>query len=143
MSTRCTINFGYGGPEDGTLIAKIYRHSDGYPEEPGVLSDLRSFFEAVITETRDHRFDDPSYLSTKFVVWQARQLAQYQTYTATEDTPETGSLNFLGVGIESVDPGDLSYTYWVACGRGRTPEVYWRPIREEEWRQGEPETEES
>lgn len=102
MSTRCTINFGHGAPhgEFQAPVAKIYRHSDGYPNsEHGVLADLGRFHEALPV---DSRINDPSYLAAKFVVWQAGEFAR-------GDDP----LEFLSVGVLTEDPGDLEYTYWI------------------------------
>lgn len=110
MSTRSTINFGYGSPSntgENKPTAKIYRHSDGYPE--GVLPDLKRFFTEVEDQTRGgysgSRFNDPSYLAAKFVVWQAGEYAR---------DPEK-PLEFLSVGVLDEDPGDIAFTYWIDC----------------------------
>lgn len=111
MSTRCTINFMYGENE---IAAKIYRHSDGYPDtEHGVPADLDRFFKDVQAQTKDTRFSDPSYLAAKYVVWQAAQYAG--------DNP----LDFLSVGVCMKDPGDIEYTYFVTWTGGPLPEVTW------------------
>ena len=55
MSTRCTINFCYK-TEDGEpeVVAKIYRHSDGYPDtEHGVKNCLKRFFKDVEKRIKD------------------------------------------------------------------------------------------
>ena len=108
MSTRCIINFGVGSSID----AKVYRHSDGYPD--GILPDLKKFFKDVMAQTKDTWFDDPSYLAAKFVVWQASLYAQklddkFQ-YVPAE------MLDFTGVGICQENPGDIDYEYFVDCG---------------------------
>jgi hypothetical protein len=118
MSTRCTINF----TEGGRVIAKIYRHSDGYPDtEHGVLADIAKFFADVEAQTSDTRFGDASYLAAKFVVWQAGQYAR-----------PGKPLDFLSLGILGKDPGDIEYTYAVECEKreasGR-PKVSHRSVR--------------
>lgn len=106
MSTRATVHF----QSNGETQAIIYRHSDGYPEGLGV--DLVQFFKDVQGQTKDTRFDDPSYLAAKFVVWQASQYA-------TNGKP----LDFLSVGVYLEDPGDIQYRYLVACDNRDVPEV--------------------
>jgi hypothetical protein len=98
--TRCTINF----CENNNVYAKIYRHSDGYPES--ILPDLKEFFETVKKETDDHRFHHAEYLAAKFVVWQARQFSR-----------PSGSLDFISVGVCMEDPGDIAHTYFVNCDK--------------------------
>lgn len=113
MSTRCNIHF--TEHDAGTVVANVYRHSDGYPE--GVLPDLQQFFTDVEDQTSDTRFDDPSYLAAKFVVWQAGQYARGGK-----------PLDFLSVGVSTADAGDGEYVYTVACSRpfsGGRPEVTW------------------
>lgn len=108
MSTRCTINFCF---PDGEVCAKVYRHTDGYPDgDSGVPADLARFFKAVQEQTDDPRFGDPSYLAAKFVVWQANEHRRGASLTP---------LDFLGVGILMEDPGDIAYSYNVICGPSR------------------------
>lgn len=95
MSTRCVVNFTW----NGEVEAKIYRHHDGYPDsEHGVIAALQRFFADVEAETRDTRFDDPSYLAAKFVLWQQKTLAN------------------IGCGVLREDPGDIAFRYFVDCG---------------------------
>ena len=103
MSTRCVINF---CDSDGTHVAKVYRHCDGYPGPNGVDGDMQKFFEAVQAETQDTRFDHAEYLAAKFIVWQAEQNRKY-----TSGKP----LDFLSVGIITRDPGDIEYIWTVTC----------------------------
>lgn len=108
MSTRCIINFCSGGE----IIAKVYRHCDGYPcPINGVDSSLEDFFNAVQEECFDTRFDDPSYLAAKFVVWQAGKYAN-----------KPGSLNFLSVGVLMEDPSDIQYRWFVDCDSSSKPQ---------------------
>ncbi len=133
MSTRCVINF-----TDGKRIdAKVYRHSDGYPDGPnGVPADLKHFFADVVKQTKDTRFDDPSYLAAKYVVWQADQNRQMEDkYHASlqkagdprfeQQHESTSMLDFLGVGIVLEDPGDIEYRYFVDCSTAKPPKVRW------------------
>jgi hypothetical protein len=109
MSTHCTINF---CDESGQACAKVYRHSDGYPDgNGGVLADLALFFEDVKSQTSgDARFNDPSYLAAKYVVWQS---SKYRRSSA--------ALDFLGVGVLMQDPGDIAYAYNLICGSRSLP----------------------
>jgi hypothetical protein len=127
MSTRCTINFCYGGKE---IAAKVYRHYDGYPEgDSGVLEALQKFFAAVEADTEDTRFSDPTYLAAKFVVWQADQMTgSYENGTFVKSDKK---MAFTGVGVCIEDPGDIEYTYYVDCKNSDTlgrPEVTYKDI---------------
>lgn len=114
MSTRSTTHF--IGHKGETPEAIIYRHSDGYPEGHG--RDLQAFFAAVEEQTQDTRFNDPSYLSAKLVVFLAREFATSPSLTTHEWTShaDTRPLDFISVGIVSKDPGDIEYRYVVNCG---------------------------
>lgn len=119
MSTRCNIHF---TDRTGEVEANIYRHGDGYPE--GVLPDLEKFFAAVEAQTRDTRYNDPSYLAAKFVVWQAWESAQAWAGVFS-DSAAPAPLAFLSVGIMSQDAGDGAYVYTVTChGDGRPTVTY-------------------
>lgn len=111
MSTRCTINFVEGTHH----VAKIYRHSDGYPDGPGVLGDMEKFFSEVERQTADTRFTDASYLAAKFVVWQAELVAR--RLERSDLDAKKHNLVFLGVGILTKDPSDIEYTYKVDCAK--------------------------
>jgi hypothetical protein len=131
MSTRCVINFTAGKE----IIAKVYRHCDGYPD--GVLPDLQTFFTAVEGDTKDTRFGDPSYLAAKYVVWQAEQYAN--TYDFRTNPPSKKAkprLDFLSVGIVLTNPFDIEYEYDVQCARldskGRPTVKSGRPKKEKE-----------
>lgn len=103
MSTRCVLNFHEN--ENSEPEAKVYRHSDGYPE--GVLPDLEKFFNDVIENCHGNtRFDDPSYLAAKFVVWQMDY-----------------ALPSLGCGILMKDPGDIEWSYKIICSGREKPRV--------------------
>jgi hypothetical protein len=113
---------------DGEVIAKIYRHCDGYPE--GVLPDLKQFFKDVEEQCAgDTRFDDPEYLAAKFVVWQANQNVQPSPFEGKDAKPEK-MLNFLSLGIAKRDHGDVEYLYDVIClnARNKRPEVKHREV---------------
>lgn len=121
MSTRCVINFCHGKD----IIAKVYRHCDGYPKlhpnSCGVDEDLNSFFDDVISECHgDNRFDDPSYLAAKFVVWQADKFSH-----------SGNKLNFLSVGVLMEDPSDIEYRWFVDCKNSKRPNVRYEEIYSE------------
>lgn len=116
MSTRCNIHFTYDGRDK--VLANVYRHSDGYPD--GVLPDLDKFFAAVEDQTEDTRFNDPTYLAAKYVVWQAGEYARYGDALAGG---RPAPLAFLGVGVTTYDAGDGEYVYTVACKSDGRPEV--------------------
>ena len=110
MSTRCIINF---GKDKKNPDAKVYRHSDGYPKT--IRADLQQFFEDVTKQTKDTRFDDPSYLAAKYVVWQAHEYAE--TLNARFERVPSEMLDFGGVGVCQKNPGDIDYEYFVDCGQ--------------------------
>jgi len=134
MSTRAVVNFyneynadgpkrdarGRFAPGKGTakvrkLVAKIYRHGDGYPD--GLGKDLQAFLDLVKATLKDTRFNDASYLAAKWVVHDAGRMAKYQNYDFNTRTygPVTNPLQFLSVGIMMEDPGDIEYSYDVIC----------------------------
>lgn len=147
MSTRCVINFcnPTGLPNKSVtdfarkIEAKIYRHSDGYPNrETGVLADLDRFFEEVIAQTTGPDtpsrsgtcFSDPSYLAAKFVVWQAQQFCytyQYDPDGNFESSSywKTHPLGFLSLGVVTENPVGVEYEYFVVCENGEKPKVFW------------------
>ena len=103
MSTRATVHFRYMGKTE----AIVYRHNDGYPE--GLGKDLQDFLEYIKIRLKDNRFTDPTYLASKWVVWDSKK------YTKDND------LDFLSVGVVMQDPGDINYRYYVDCN----PEPYY------------------
>jgi hypothetical protein len=109
MSTRASIHF---QGNDGKTNAIIYRHHDGYPK--GLGKDLKIFLQEVKRQCKDTRFDDPSYLAAKFIVWQSVKYA--------EDSISK-PLNFLGIGICIKDPGDIEYKYLIKCKNNKLPVI--------------------
>lgn len=109
MSTRATIHFVDSKGEKPTAI--IYRHGDGYPD--GLGKDLQQFFKDVNEQCTGGwggtRFSDAAYLSAKWVVWDANQMAKYA------GNKEPKLLDFLSVGILNRDPDDIEYRYTVHC----------------------------
>lgn len=101
MSTRSTMHFLDSEEKDATPEAIVYRHYDGYPEGAG--TDIYRFFQAVEKATSDTRFNDPTYLAAKYVVWQAGEFGQ--------------GLQFLGVGVMQRDPLDIEYRYVIECAK--------------------------
>lgn len=124
MSTRCSIHFTY--PDSTEVQANVYRHSDGYPD--GVLPDLEQFFADVEAQTKDTRFSDPTYLAAKFVVWQAGKMAEIGARYRFEGGNDVRPLDFLSVGVQITDPGDIEYVYTVECGGSGRPKVTYREV---------------
>lgn len=123
MSTRSMTDFVHGD----TVRARIYRHSDGYPEGAGV--DIYRFFGDVEAQTADRRFDDASYLAAKYVVWLAREFSRYssEAYDAARGLESAQReeaavaygrehpLAFLSVGVAMEYPCDIAFIYVVDC----------------------------
>ena len=108
MSTKCVVNFSHE-----VIMSKVYIHSDGYPDgEHGIPARLETFFDDVKAQTSDTRFNDPSYLAAKFVVW-----------IANNDARKGYHLDFTGVGVVIKDPEDIEYSYFVDCSVAGRPEV--------------------
>lgn len=111
MSTRATVHFQYNGKTE----AIVYRHTDGYPE--GLGEDLKQFFADVETQCSNGyggtRFNDPTYLAAKFVVWQAMQ------YAENKEKP----LDFLSIGVMMEDPYDIAYRYLLECSTRTPPKI--------------------
>lgn len=107
MSTRATIHFHYEGDTKPTAI--IYRHGDGYPD--GLGKDLDQFVKELKENVEDNRLNDAAYLAAKWVVWDARQMANI----GHSLDKEKHYLNFLSVGIVAKDPCDIEYRYKVVC----------------------------
>ena len=119
MGTRATVHFRGpwnvgAGPFDSSQNPKaiVYRHFDGNPS--GLGEDLRKFFAEVITQTKDTRFTDPSYLAAKFVVWQAGEYAEedYKNGQWVKRDPPR-PLDFRSVGVVLEDPDDIEFRYHV------------------------------
>ena len=100
MSTRAIVHF----MQNGEIEARIYRHSDGYPE--GLGQDLVAFLQELKDNVRDNRFNDAGYLA-------AKGGGRDATYNRQYANGEPHDLNFLGVGVVSADPGDIEYRYEV------------------------------
>lgn len=104
MSTPCVTEF---VDYDGSAVAAVYRHWDGYPEGAG--ADVSAFLRQVEEDTPgDTRFADPSYLAARYVVFLADMFRDR----------DAGPLAFISVGI--MPPGadyGQSFTYRVDCGQ--------------------------
>jgi hypothetical protein len=130
MSTRCTTHFTHGEH----TVAIVYRHSDGYPEGAGL--DIRQFL-LDCAQLDDPRFDDPSYLAAKYVVWLADHFNTHYDSAARDFVKSENRLDFLSVGICQEDPCDIEYRYTIDCGErvawgfqhGFTPKVSCLKIR--------------
>jgi hypothetical protein len=129
MSTRSTTHFiGRKGEKPEAIV---YRHADGYPEGHG--KDLQRFFDDVEAQTKDTRFNDPSYLAAKLIVWLAREFAVTSSYDADGVWSRTNHANerpldFISVGVVREDPGDIEYRYIVESNDEGRPTVTWEEV---------------
>ena len=119
MSTRSTTHFLSG--RGGHVAAIVYRHSDGYPSGAG--TDIYHFLREV-KKLSDPRFNDPSYLAAKYVVWLGRMFAVDYDWSkpGAPKKPKESPLDFLSVGVCLVDPCDIEYRYAILCDGTRDEE---------------------
>jgi len=114
MSTRGNYHFCW----DGKVQANIYVHFDNYPDrEHGGFSKLNHFFdkcEKLRGSMGGTRFNDPFYLSTKFVVFISQMW---------DNQFKQPSLDFLNVGVMLVDAGDAEYVYKIHCDNDDRPKI--------------------
>lgn len=88
MGAPLVVRFEHG--PDREECSRVYLHwGGGYVDE--IVVTMSSFF-ADVSELKDKRLDDPTYLAAKLVVWGAREGSR-------SDNP----LDFLGVGIVESD----------------------------------------
>ncbi len=100
--TRTIVQF----TSENKVEAQIYVHNGG---EPTSMASLLSEFFSAASLVYDRRFDDPTYLAAKFVVW-----------FATEKSHCGGSpLNFVGIGVYMTIPEDVRYVYKLDCDSDR------------------------
>lgn len=98
MSTRSTTHFTYGDQSE----AIVYRHWDGYPESAGV--DIQEFIKQCAI-LRDNRFNDPTYLAGRYIVFLADKFRE----------KGAALCDFRSVGPVLADPDDISYRYKIDC----------------------------
>lgn len=113
MSTRATIHF----MSKGQTKAIIYRHNDGYPD--GLGKDINTFLNEV-SKLKDTRFNDPSYLAAKWVVWDSKH---YSSVIWDSKHYSKDPLDFLSVGVVLYDPPDIEYCYGIHCDSLTRPKV--------------------
>ncbi len=111
----------------------------GIPKGPvGISCNLSMHAEKL----KDSRFDDPSYLAARYVVFLASKFAAYKSkkrkaskrtffgrirrawrawreLCRVDSSEDSWSLDFLSVGVCGADPCDIGYRYVVTCGRDR------------------------
>lgn len=98
MSTRCNIEFYHDEPgEFAEPAARIYKHSDGYPE--GILPMLKELEETVGQNAGMYgkRTDDPEWCAAEFI---------------SKFRPEGGGNIYVSQQLH----GDIDYLYRVICG---------------------------
>ena len=129
MSTRSTTHFLSAGADKPTAI--IYRHPDGYPEGAG--ADILDFLDQC-AELSDSRFNDPSYLAAKYVVFLADMFNYSYHLDNLDKTRPKSRLDFISVGVVDEDPGDIDYRYVITChGRDKRPSVHCYTHGEGDW----------
>jgi hypothetical protein len=117
---RATIHFCHGKETE----AIVYSHFDG----DSLDEDLKEFFADVEKQApKDTRFDDPTYLAARFVVWKA---ANHVASSKKHGYGSGNLVDFTGIGIYMTDPSDLSCSWTVDCGgKGKRPTVKNRPLK--------------
>jgi len=114
MSTRCQIAFYDDVKEDelNNFEALIYRHSDGYPEEPGVLPDLIKFFTKWI---KAGRMNDMQYTAARCLQFLTNLYdKQVDLKSMSKDLIKRmypGGIVSTGYGISGGFHGDIEYLY--------------------------------
>ena len=111
MSTRCQVAF-YENANEKDLRkfhTLIYRHSDGYPEEPGVLNDLKEFFKKWIPTGR---IADVEYTSARCLQF-LTNLYDEQTRKFDKQLKNKRSNKMIdtGYGISNQFHIDIEYLY--------------------------------
>lgn len=116
MGLRTITKFCYKGKPE----CAIYRHWGTTPESG--MNGLPAFFDEV-EKLDDTRFNDPSYLAAKFVVWLADQ---HQN--------SDNKLNFISVGVidsnvyTEDNPSDIDFFYIVDCDKKSTMNSKWPAV---------------
>jgi len=98
------IHFGYG--ENSEAI--VYRHYDGYD----IPDDMKDFFTELKENVNDTRFNNPTYLAAKFIVWQAHEYTKKTDYQK-----ESHYLDFLGVSPSLENHDDIDVCWLVNCNQ--------------------------
>lgn len=128
MGDRTVVRFVSGSPGE-PAEACVYLHWGGAPNQMAVL--FGEFFERVETEARaDTRYNDPSYLAAKFVV--------FCVLYGFEEEHERLTMDFSGVGIIPDRPiQEASHGVWLysilgnGSGTRRTlkrPDVFFHDV---------------
>ena len=104
MGDRTVVRFVSGSPGE-PAEACVYLHWGGAPNQMAVL--FNEFFTRVETESlADTRYNDPSYLASKFVVF----CVLYEF----EEEHQRVTLDFSGVGIVADRPiENASHGFWL------------------------------
>ena len=131
MSTRCQVVFYESeGTFSGfdTPVAKIYRHSDGYPE--GVWDDLIAFVKEFI---RKRGFYDPEYMAARFLQAQCNAVDGVTAKLLKVEFEKDGwdsliQVGVLGYGTSVYWHCDIEYLYCVYPDR-----VECRKVNMDKW----------
>lgn len=128
MSTRSEIQWENHSIYEGKKYiekARIYKHSDGYPE--GNIADIKEFAKW------DRGFTDVEYSAANFIYWEKREMAKHYEKERMAEEKE-GKFNIyseqekIGYGVETPqedwskpEHGDIEYTYLIKTGDGIDP----------------------
>ena len=126
MPTRSCVHFRINNKTQ----AIIYVHDDGYPEH--MEPELLEFLNEVDNDLKDKRFNDPTYLAAKYLVWKAQKYIEQANEIIRKLKFRNGishPLDFLGVGVCLKDPGDIEYRYFVDCDNEDKPKITYEYMR--------------
>jgi len=119
MSTRCHIFI--EDPEFGDFRVILYRHSDGYPEFPGVVPDLAEFLGKFMA----YRGWDPEYIAAQLMHFMIAKASAHmlevmeRCYVKDDEKPslfmqrilDNDGNDFLGYGVCTEVHWDIEYAY--------------------------------
>jgi hypothetical protein len=125
MSTRCQIEFyDVSESEQGEPVARIYKHSDGYPSN--ILPMLKELEKVLGKDLGIYgtRTNDPEWAAAEFI----------SRYRPPSDAPENGEHSAVmhygrrayrgQIYVTMQIHPDIAYLYRVTCGRKWTVQVF-------------------
>jgi hypothetical protein len=125
MSTRCNIEFYYApeGPgEMGEPAARLYKHSDGYPD--GILPLLKKL-ETLLGKNLPNygpRKDNPEWAAAEFI-------NQFRTPSNAPKNPaEKFGPYFGNIYVSQQIHGDIEFLYRVICHEKKWEVLIFTPV---------------
>lgn len=120
MSTRAMVSF----KQNNKTYARIYIHSDGYPEgKHGLISRIDKFLDTCSQlkgTLNDTRFNDPCILAARFIAFIVSK-----NYENLEDIgiEAKNVVDFTGISIIDTSGGDwgVAYYYDIVCNTAERP----------------------